>query len=146
MSDAVVTLLAGLGGALIGATAAVGGQMLANRHARRADRRREAVELVAQFWAVAEQLWATTESLDYTIVDLIQKRLELIADRKAAYAQARFLIAQMRLLYPSVAKPAEALMEASSNSDHKRQEEQREARRSALYMYEIAAGRLLAAW
>ena len=53
MSDAVVTLLAGLGGALIGATAAVGGQMLSNRHAREADRRREVVNLVARFWDAA---------------------------------------------------------------------------------------------
>lgn len=99
--------LAGLGGALIGATATVVGQMLANRHAREADRRRELVDLVARFWGAADRLWRTTEGLNVTVVSLVNaeqsahheaaqlfepRRQTGLAEQHAADTEALFLI------------------------------------------------------
>jgi hypothetical protein len=151
--------VAGLGGALIGASAAVGGQMLANRHAREADRRREKVDLVAKFWDAADRLWRTSQALDITIMSLMnaeqstnmdavrlyeERRQESLADQHAAETEALFLIAQMRLLHPQVAGSAQALCEASNTFDHHHRDEMRAARQAALEAYEGDAKRLLA--
>lgn len=158
MSETQVVLLAGLGGALIGALAALGSQGLAIWHQSRGERRREGVDLVSRFWAAADRLWTAVNSLEYTIVDLQasrqaghgdrldeldDRRLAEIAERKAATTEARFLLAQMRLLSPSLADPAQKLVEASSQFDHEHREALREFRETALEAFESAAIRSL---
>lgn len=154
MSEAVVTVIAGLGGALIGGLAAVTGQVLANRHANEAERRRELVNLVARFWNAADRLWfagsglKTAQALyQMAVQDENQKSAfdtsKLIdsglADYRAAASEARFLNAQLRLLHTSVAAAAEALFQASDKFDvHKEA-----ARQAALETYEAAARKLL---
>jgi hypothetical protein len=158
MSDAVVTLVAGFGGALIGAGAAMGAQWLANLHGRREDRRRELVELVARFWDAADRRWRSSESLEYTILSLMnaeqsknvevariyeERRQEGLANQHAAETEGLFLVAQMRLLHPAVADPAKELLAASSTFNHQQRDELRAARQAALEAYELAATRLL---
>jgi hypothetical protein len=158
MSDACVTLLAGLGGALIGASAAIGGQWLDHRHQRRADRRRELVDLVARFWDSTDRLWTAERSLTYTIQDRIasreaghmdrlqeldEKRLREIADKTEADSEARFLLAQLRLLYPSVVDAASRLRDASANFAFEDRAELDAQRQAALVAYEQAARRQL---
>ena len=157
MSETQVALLAGLGGALIGALAALASQGLAMRHQIRGERRRERVNLTSKFWAATDRLWAAANSLDYTILDiqasrqaghhdrldeLNNRRLQEIAERQEAMTEARFLLAQMRLVHPSIAKSAQQLLDASSHFDHKHRET-RQHRDDALDAFESAAIRSL---
>jgi hypothetical protein len=149
---------AGLIGALIGATAALAGQWLTVRHQRRAQRRRELIDLVAKFWDSADRLWRASEGLDTTVFSLLnvdkrnnpdaarvyqERRIQQLADKHAAETEGRFLIAQMRLLYPKIAAEATALCDASLHFEQGRGDELRAARQAALERYEQAATMLL---
>jgi hypothetical protein len=158
VSEPAVALLAGLGGALIGAAAAILNQRQANKHARDTDRRHEKVELVAQFWAAADRLWRAAESLAVDIISLsnaqgsandesirvyTQRWRESLSRRDTAGTEAAFLVAQMRLLYPGIADDAEALRSASSTFELEHHDAHRAAHQSALESFEGAAQRLL---
>ena len=163
-----MTLLAGLGGALIGATAAIAGQVISVRQQRLSDRRREQVELVARLWGAADRLWRHTQGLDSTLALMtVQTQTPEIAEtnqqewrdasaaRLAADTETQFCLAQLRLLYPQVAKSANMLWEASRQFDQHHasgqahlgeahRSEMRAARQTALEAYENDARRLLA--
>lgn len=154
MDDATITALAGLGGALIGALAAIGAQALNHRHQGKAERRREQWELLARFWAAADRLSAAVISLDYTIgdiqasrqaghhdrmPDLDSRRLAEIAERDAARGDVRVLLAQMRMLHPSLATPAQELFDASGVFDHQHRETMLQFREARLDAFETAA-------
>lgn len=158
MSDAVVTLLAGLGGALIGGSAAMGAQWQANRHAREEDRRRERVDLVARYWEATDRLWQTSMSVGYLIEDmqserqaghtdrvreLEPQRLARLADRSSADSECGFLLAQMRLLGLSLVEEATTLRKASRYPRVQHDTAATAAHTAALEAYESAASRML---
>lgn len=152
MSDVQVALISGLGGALIGALAAIGGVLLSGWLQSRDKRRSERIDLISRFWAATDRLWVVTEDLAFTVVDLQdvrqegarlaaidQRRLQEIAERREATAEARFLLAQMRLLHPVLADPAQRLFAASKKFNYRNADDDRVARATALEEFEEAA-------
>lgn len=158
MSDAVVTLIAGLGGALIGATAAVGGQILAHRQAREGEQRQELIELTARLWECADRLWRASEGLEHAITGLMGSDRPGAEDRRAHYeeqrqdtmqrhhdaeTQGRFIAAQMRLRKLAIHQQATALLDASTLFEHHERDALRQRRDRAVGEYEAAAQSLL---
>ncbi|MBG6095959.1 hypothetical protein [Nocardioides luteus] len=116
----------GLVGALIGAGSALGGKWVDAHHARKAEKRREANDLLARFWEAADRYWRTSKSLRDIVEDLQASRQaghptddlnvsreRAIAEMNSAQLDARFLLAKMRLNGWPIARTAESLLVAS---------------------------------
>ena len=116
----------GLVGALIGAAAALGGKWVDAHHVRKAEKRRQAEDLLARFWEAADRYWRTSKSLRDTIEDiqaargarhpvdeLHARRKSLLAEVSTAEVDARFLLARMRLNGWPIAVTAGSFLAAS---------------------------------
>lgn len=147
---------AGLLGAFIGASAALGGKWIDARHARKAEKRRQTDELLAKFWEATDRLWRASMSLWQTIQDiqanrqtrdpideLEVRRLREIQEKQDARIEARFLLARMRLLKLDVVTAAEALVKASEFMLIKDLKKLEDARQAALDTFEAKAAKLV---
>lgn len=125
MDPALISGGAGLLGAFLGASAALGGKLIDVRHARKAEQRRQTDELLASFWGATARLWYASIDLIATIQELQAKpSMALLDELKTrrlretqrideARTEAHFLLARMRLLRLGVVAAAEDLLEAS---------------------------------
>ncbi|MGY0386324.1 hypothetical protein ACWZJV_05075 [Nocardioides sp. WG-D5] len=167
MDPAWISAGSGLVGALVGASAALGGKWIDARHARKAEQRRQVDELLARFWEVTDRMWnhardAYSHSLSIQQLpvgtpafdpeeappvseedhaDWRRQRSEAHWLWGEANAEAGFLLGRMRLLKLSIAEAADTLRSTSALYDGKR--ESFGARDRALTAYEEAASRLM---
>lgn len=158
MSPNEVTLIAGLGGALIGGAGAWVAQAIAAINTRKADQRRERVELIARFEAATERIWRGDAGRQLSLQELKgasdrnqQKAVEFYAAQMikdqdasvAAHADAAMALAEIRVLEPSLADTAKTLFEASNTYDLANAASTRATREQAVTAYEAAARKLL---
>lgn len=157
LGGGIVVALIGLGGALIGAAAAMGAQWQANRHERRERRRHELVELVSRFWEACDRLWRAEEGLTYAVMALSNaksggpvaeiyeaRRQDSMSRRHTAETDGLHLLAQMRILHPAIAEAATGLYEASdANLEHEQKAALTAQRLDARHVFEEAASEFL---
>lgn len=156
----------GLVGALVGASAALGGKWIDARHARRAEQRRQAADLLARFWEVTDRMWRLNAEADHLVqldgaypvgehpdpsqpsaseevhADWKRRAVEARQGVEEANNEAGVLLGRMRLMSLPIAEQAEALRFASSRHDYFSTAAATE-RTQALHAYEEAASRLM---
>ena len=158
----------GLVGALVGASAALGGKWIDAHHARKGEKRRQTGELLAQFLEVTDRMWRLNEEADDISRDMgqfpvgewrhpdveesevtdsehLDRRRQLretYQRAREANAEAGVLLGRMQLLALSVANSAEDLRQASSFYSHRNEPEVTTTRKKALDAYMKAASPL----
>lgn len=156
MDPALISGGAGLAGALIGASAALGGKWIDVRHARKTERRRQTEDLIAKFWEATNRLFQASKDLRFTIEEiqasrdakasvdhLNAQRIRELEARKQAVTEVGLLHARMRLNQLGVAESAMKLIQASGYADSQHHDEIVDRRLKALGEFETQAAKLL---
>lgn len=159
MNAAVVGLVGTVIGGVIGAASTMASSTVEHRARRAEDRRRELVDLTSRLWDAADRWWRASQGLEHAVIGLTnaersqnwpareryeQMRQDSFRAQHEAELAGRLIAAQLRLLYPELAGPATALLDASETYDIGKRHEQAKARDAALQAYEQATQAALA--